>query len=93
MSQRRVVVTGMGIVSPVGSTIDTAWDAICNGRSGINTVASFDAGHMKTRIAGEVVDFDAAIIWHRENPSDWMTFVHYGFAASVDALEGFRFAG
>ena len=60
MSQRRVVVTGMGIVSPVGSTIDTAWNAICNGRSGISTVASFDAGHMKTRIAGEVVDFDAA---------------------------------
>ncbi len=43
MSQRRVVVTGMGIVSPVGSTIDTAWNAICNGRSGIGTVASFDA--------------------------------------------------
>ena len=49
MSQRRVVVTGMGIVSPVGSSIDTAWDAICNGRSGIREVDSFDASHMKTR--------------------------------------------
>jgi 3-oxoacyl-[acyl-carrier-protein] synthase II len=52
MSQRRVVVTGMGIVSPVGSTIDSAWDAICNGRSGIKTISSFDADQMKTRIAG-----------------------------------------
>ena len=60
MSQRRVVVTGMGIKSPVGSTIDTAWDAICNGRSGIRTISAFDVEHMKTRIAGEVIDFDVS---------------------------------
>jgi len=86
MSQRRVVVTGMGIVSPVGSTIDTAWNAICNGRSGISTVASFDAGHMKTRIAGEVVDFDAANYLDQREIKRMDNFVHYGFAASVDAL-------
>ena len=86
MSQRRVVVTGMGIVSPVGSTIDTAWNAICNGRSGISTVASFDAGHMKTRIAGEVVDFDAASYLDLREIKRMDNFVHYGFAASVDAL-------
>ena len=68
MSQRRVVVTGMGIISPVGSTIDSAWDAICNGRSGIREVASFDASHMKTRIAGEVVDFDV---------SEYLSVLHY----------------
>ena len=87
MSQRRVVVTGMGIVSPVGSTIDSAWNAICNGRSGINTVASFEAGHMKTRIAGEVVDFDAADYLDLREIKRMDDFVHYGFAASVDALQ------
>ena len=87
MSQRRVVVTGMGIVSPVGSSIDTAWNAICNGRSGISTVASFDAGHMKTRIAGEVVDFDAADYLDLREIKRMDNFVHYGFAASVDALQ------
>jgi len=86
MSQRRVVVTGMGIVSPVGSTIDSAWDAICNGRSGINTVASFDASHMKTRIAGEVVGFDASDYLEHREMKRMDAFVHYGYAASVDAL-------
>lgn len=98
MSQRRVVVTGMGIVSPVGSTIGTAWDAICSGRSGISTVASFDAGHMKTRIAGEVADFQVANYLSPREVQRLDTFVHYGYAASVDALrdsglldEGTRF--
>lgn len=86
MSRRRVVVTGMGIVSPVGSTIDSAWSAICNGRSGINTVRSFDAEHMKTRIAGEVVDFEVANYLSPRETNRLGEFVHYGFAAAVDAL-------
>lgn len=98
MSRRRVVVTGMGIISPVGSTIESAWSAICNGRSGITTVKSFDAGHLKTRIAGEVVDFDVADFLSPREAKRLDDFVHYGFAASVNALkdsglldEGFRF--
>ncbi len=87
MSQRRVVVTGMGIVSPVGSTIDTAWDAICNGRSGINTINSFDADHMKTRIAGEVIDFDVSKYLSPRESKRLDEFIHYGYAAAVDALE------
>ncbi len=87
MSRRRVVVTGMGIVSPVGSTIDSAWNSICNGRSGINTVASFDAQHLKTRIAGEVIEFDTAKYLSPREAKRLDEFVHYGFAASVDALE------
>ena len=87
MSQRRVVVTGMGIVSPVGSTVESAWDAVCNGRSGVNTVASFDATHMKTRIAGEVVDFDVANYLSPREAKRMDEFVHYGFAAAADALE------
>ena len=86
MSQRRVVVTGMGIVSPVGSSIDTAWNAICNGRSGIKTVTSFDASHMKTRIAGEVTGFDISNYLSHREIQRLDDFVHYGFAASVDAL-------
>jgi len=77
----------MGIVSPVGSTIESAWDAICNGRSGISTVASFDASHMKTRIAGEVVGFDATDYLSTREIQRLDDFVHYGFAASVDALK------
>ena len=86
MSRRRVVVTGMGIVSPVGSTIDTAWDAICNGRSGIKTVSSFNAEHMKTRIAGEVIDFDISEYLSPREAKRLDEFIHYGFAAAADAL-------
>jgi 3-oxoacyl-[acyl-carrier-protein] synthase II len=77
----------MGIVSPVGSTIDTAWDAMCNGRSGIRTIASFDADHMKTRIAGEVIDFDVSDYLTPREAKRMDNFVHYGFAAAVDALQ------
>ncbi len=87
MSQRRVVVTGMGIVSPVGSTIDSAWNAICNGRSGIRTVTSFDASHMKTCIAGEVADFDVSHYLSPRETKRLDDFVHYGFAAASDALK------
>ncbi len=86
MSRRRVVVTGMGIVSPVGSTIDDAWDAICNGRSGIDTINSFDAEHMKTRIAGEVSGFDLSQYLSPREAKRLDEFIHYGFAAATDAL-------
>lgn len=87
MSRRRVVVTGMGIVSPVGSTIDSAWNAICNGRSGVDIVKSFDVSHMKTRIAGEVIDFDVADYLSVREAKRLDEFVHYGYAAAVDALK------
>jgi len=86
MSQRRIVVTGMGIVSPVGSTIDSAWDAICNGRSGIRPITSFDVGQMKTRIAGEVINFNVADYLSPREAKRMDNFVHYGFAAAVDAM-------
>ncbi len=56
-SQRRVVVTGLGVISPVGNTVESFWDALLNGKSGIDTITRFDASAMKTRIAGEVKDF------------------------------------
>jgi 3-oxoacyl-[acyl-carrier-protein] synthase II len=55
---RRVVVTGLGIVSPVGNSVLSAWDNIINGKSGIDTIAKFDASTFSVRIAGEVKDFN-----------------------------------
>ncbi len=86
MSKRRVVVTGLGIVSPVGNTLSIAWDAISNGRSGIGPITLFDASAFATRIAGQVKDFD---------PTTWVTakdarkmdeFIHYGVAAAQMAI-------
>lgn len=86
MAKRRVVVTGMGIVSPVGNDLVSAWDNIANGRSGIGPITTFDASAFATRIAGEVRDF---------NPNTWMPakdckkmdpFIHYGVAASSMAI-------
>ena len=86
MSKRRVVVTGMGIISPVGNDIATAWENILKGVSGIGPVTHFDATAYATRIAGQVRDFD---------PTQWMApkdvkkmdpFIHYGVAAGTQAL-------
>lgn len=87
MSKRRVVITGMGIVSPVGNTVAEAWDAICNGRSGIGEITEFDASAMNTRIAGEIRDFDVETVMPRKEARKFDKFVHYGIAASVQALD------
>ena len=87
MSMRRVVVTGLGIVSPVGNDIPTAWDAIVNGRSGIGPVTSFDAATYPTRICGEVRDFDPATFIPPKDAKKMDEFIHYGVAASFMALD------
>ena len=58
MSKRRVVVTGLGIVSPLGNDLATPWDGIVNGRTGIGPITHFDTTNFTTKIAGEVRDFD-----------------------------------
>ena len=87
MTKRRVVVTGLGIVSPVGIGIEQAWDNLVHGRSGVGPITKFDATLLSTRIAAEVKGFD---------PAKWMppkevrrsdTFIHYGIAATRLALE------
>ena len=86
MSKRRVGVTGMGIISPVGNDLVTAWDNILKGVSGIGEVTHFDASNYATRIAGQVKGF---------NPADWVSpkdvkkmdhFIQYGIAAGTQAL-------
>ena len=87
MSQRRVVVTGMGIVSPVGNTLATAWDSVINGRSGVGPITHFDASAYNSRIAGEVRDFDAKAWMPPKDVKKMETFIHYGLAASLMAME------
>jgi 3-oxoacyl-[acyl-carrier-protein] synthase II len=87
MSKRRVVITGMGIVSPVGNDLGTAWDNIRNGRSGIGPITSFDASAYATRIAGEVRDFDFTRWVNAKDARKMDTFIHYGIAASFMAID------
>ena len=86
LRQRRVVVTGLGIVSPVGIGVATAWDSITNGRSGIGPITRFDASAFNTRIAGEVKGFDAAQFMSGKEARRYDTFVHFGIAAAKEAL-------
>ncbi len=86
MSKRRVVVTGLGIVSPLGNDLASSWDGIVNGRSGIAAVTHFDASAMSTRIAGEVKGFDPAAWVAPKDIKKMDTFIHYGVAASLMAL-------
>ncbi|HET6911894.1 MAG TPA: beta-ketoacyl-ACP synthase II [Rhodanobacteraceae bacterium] len=85
-SKRRVVVTGLGIVSPVGNDLKTAWDNIVAGRSGIGPVTHFDASTFPTKIAGEVRDFDPAQYVPAKDVKKMDPFIHYAIAASVQAL-------
>jgi 3-oxoacyl-[acyl-carrier-protein] synthase II len=87
MSQRRVVVTGLGIVSPVGNTLATAWDSITNGRSGVGAITHFDATAYNSRIAAEVRDFDPKVWLAPKDVKKMETFIHYGLAASLMAME------
>ena len=83
---RRVVVTGLGLVSPVGSTVTKAWDNIKNGVSGIRKITSFDASSFSVQISGSVVDFNADDFITPKDQKKMDTFIHYGIGASVMAI-------
>jgi 3-oxoacyl-[acyl-carrier-protein] synthase II len=83
---RRVVVTGLGIVSPVGIGVAAAWESISNGRSGIGKITRFDCTDFNTHIAGEVKGFDPANFMSGKEARRYDTFIHYGIAASKEAL-------
>ncbi len=86
MSKRRVVVTGMGVISPVGNDVASAWDHVLNGVSGIGPVTHFDASAYATRIAGQVRDFDPAQWIAAKDVKKMDPFIHYGVAAGSQAL-------
>ncbi|TKR53751.1 beta-ketoacyl-[acyl-carrier-protein] synthase II [Allopusillimonas ginsengisoli] len=83
--KRRVVITGLGIVSPVGNDIDSAWDNIVNGRSGIGRITRFDPSELNSHIAGEVKGFDVTQYMSSKEAKQMDTFIHYGVAAGVQA--------
>jgi 3-oxoacyl-[acyl-carrier-protein] synthase II len=87
MSRRRVVVTGLGIVSPVGNTVDEAWANLLAGKSGIANITRFDASAINCHFAGEVkgLDLDQYISPKEARAMD--TFIHYGIAAAVQAVK------
>ena len=86
MSRRRVVVTGMGIVSPVGNDVATAWDNLIAGRSGITNITKFDASAYSCNIAGEVKGFDVLAYLGSKEARTMDTFIHYGLAAGIQAF-------
>jgi 3-oxoacyl-[acyl-carrier-protein] synthase II len=91
MSKRRVVVTGLGVVSPVGIGIATAWDNLLKGVSGVGAITRFDATLLPTRIAAEVKGFTASDWMHPKETRRSDTFIHYGLAATRLALDDASF--
>ena len=87
MSARRVVVTGLGAVSPLGNDVASTWDGIIHGRSGIGPVTHFDTEGFTTKIAGEIKDFDPTKWINPKDARKMDEFIHYGVAASLMALE------
>ncbi|MCP5093903.1 MAG: beta-ketoacyl-ACP synthase II [Gammaproteobacteria bacterium] len=86
MSKRRVVITGMGIISPVGSRLGDAWHDVSEGVSGISLVDDFDTRAYPTRIAGLVKDFDVDDYLSKKDQRKNDPFIHYGVAAAMDAI-------
>ena len=86
MSRRRVVVTGLGCVSPVGNTVEDAWNNLLAGQSGIGPITRFDATNFACRIAGEVKGFELASYIGVKEARSMDTFIHYGIAAAHQAV-------
>lgn len=87
MSRRRVVVTGLGIVCPVGNTVAEAWGNLLAGRSGIATITKFDASAFTCRFAGEVKGFNVEEYIPAKEARHMDTFIQYGLAASIQAVQ------
>ncbi|MCG7586502.1 beta-ketoacyl-ACP synthase II [Photobacterium sp. OFAV2-7] len=87
MSKRRVVVTGMGMLSPVGNTVESSWKALLAGTSGISNIEHFDASAFATRFAGMVKDFNCEEYMTKKDARKMDLFIQYGIAAGVQALK------
>ena len=85
--RRRVVVTGLGLISPVGNTVEEGWANIIAGRSGITRISRFDPTGFPSQIAGEVKDFDVAKYLSAKEARRMDVFIHYGLAAGIDAVK------
>ncbi len=87
MNERRVVVTGLGLVSPVGNDVTSSWDALKNGRSGINSLSHFDVSNFSTRIGGSIKNFDCSPYMQAKEARRMDIFIQYGIAAGVQAFK------
>ncbi|MBC7697104.1 MAG: beta-ketoacyl-ACP synthase II [Bacteroidia bacterium] len=87
MSKRRVVVTGLGVVSPVGIGVKAAWDNIIAGKSGITQITKFDASAFASTIAGEVKDFNVEDYLSAKDARRMDTFIQYGLVAAIEAVK------
>jgi 3-oxoacyl-[acyl-carrier-protein] synthase II len=87
LSRRRVVVTGLGIVSPVGVGVPEAWSSILAGKSGITRITRFDPSSLTSHIAGEVKGFDPANYISAKEVRRFDTFIHYGLAAAIESIK------
>jgi 3-oxoacyl-[acyl-carrier-protein] synthase II len=90
--RRRVVVTGIGLVIPVGIGVETAWKNVCEGKSGIGPLTRFDSNGFETRIAGEVRDFNPELYIDKKEIKKMDLFIHYAIAATKEALGDARLA-
>ncbi|MBS0308853.1 MAG: beta-ketoacyl-ACP synthase II [Proteobacteria bacterium] len=85
--RRRVVVTGLGCISPVGNTVADAWKSVVEGKSGIATITKFDASNLSTTFAGEVKDFNIDEYLSSKEARTMDAFIHYGMAAGIQAFK------
>ena len=86
MSRRRVVVTGLGCLTPVGNTVEASWANLLAGQSGIDLITKFDASNFACKIAGEVKGFDLESYISAKDARTMDTFIHYGIAAAAQAV-------
>lgn len=93
--ERRVVVTGLGLISPLGNSVQANWEAAVAGRSGIGPITRFDASRLSTRFAGEVRGFDPATVMDPKEVRRYDPFIHYALAAAAEAVQdaGLTFEG
>ncbi|WP_296592313.1 beta-ketoacyl-ACP synthase II [Methylophaga sp.] len=87
MSKRRVVVTGLGAVTPVGLSVAESWENILAGKSGVAPITSFDVTDFPVRFGASVKDFDVETVISRKDAKKMDTFIHYGIAAAVEAIK------
>lgn len=93
MTKRRVVVTGLGIVSPIGNNVPATWEAVCAGRSGIAPITRFDAAQFSSKIAGEVRDLDITKFLETKEIKKHDLFSQFAIAASQEAWDSSGLAG
>ena len=87
MSKRRVVVTGLGILSPLGNDVNSTWQNLLAGKSGINLIENFDTTNHTTKFAGQVKDFNCEEYISRKDAKKMDLFIQYGIAAGIQAIQ------